>query len=93
MLLYDIPRQPISEKMRGFWPKFAVTIPVTRLKFGSFPYLYSMNFYAKFQGFLKTWVSGPYYLSLFDVEFPFMKAFKAFIKPFETPQISMKIKI
>ena len=29
-----------------------------------------MNLYAKFYGFLKTWVSGPYYLSLFDVEFP-----------------------
>ena len=68
----------------------SVTIPVTRLKFGSFPYLYSMNLYAKFQGFLKTWVSGPYYLSLFNVEFPFMKALKAFIKPFETPQISEK---
>ena len=49
----------------------SVTIQVTRLKFGSFPYLYSMNLYAKFHGFLKTWVSGHYYLSLFDVEFPF----------------------
>ena len=49
----------------------SVTIQVTRLKFGSFPYLYSMNLCAKFHGFLKTWVSGHYYLSLFDVEFPF----------------------
>ena len=38
-------------------------------------------------------LSGPYYLSLFDVEFPFMKAFKAFIKPFEAPQRTVKIKI
>ena len=38
----------------------SVTIQVTRLKFGSFPYLYNMNLYAKFHGFLKTWVSGPY---------------------------------
>ena len=48
----------------------SVTIQVTRLKFGSFPDLYSMNLYAKFHSFLKTWVSGHYYLSLFDVEFP-----------------------
>ena len=49
----------------------SVTIQVTRLKFGCFPYLYSMNLYAKFHGFLKTWVSGRYYLFLFDVEFAF----------------------
>ena len=48
----------------------SVTIQFTRLKFSSFPYLYSMNLYANFHGFLKTWVSSPYYLSLFDVEFP-----------------------
>ena len=47
-----------------------VTFQVTWLKFGSFPYLYSINLYAKFHGFLKAWVSSPYYLSLFDVEFP-----------------------
>ena len=47
-----------------------VTFQVTWLKFGSFPYLYSINLYAKFHGFLKAWVSNPYYLSLFDVEFP-----------------------
>ena len=50
----------------------SVAIQVTRLKFGSFPYLYKMNLYAKFHGFLKTWVSGLYYLSLFDLEFPEM---------------------
>ena len=48
----------------------SVTIQVTWLNFGSFPYPYSMNLYANFHGFLKTWVSSPYYLSLFDVEFP-----------------------
>ena len=48
----------------------SVTIQVTKLKFGSFLYLYSTNLYAKFHGFLKTWVSSPYYSSLFDVEFP-----------------------
>ena len=37
----------------------SLTIQVTRLTFGIFSY-----------GFLKTWVPGPYYLSLFDVEFP-----------------------
>ena len=46
-----------------------VTIQVTRIKFGPSLYLFSMNLYAKFYGFLKTWVSGPYYLPLFDVEF------------------------
>ena len=51
----------------------SLTIQVTRLKFGSFPYLYSVNLYAKFHGFLKTWVSSPYYLSLFDVEFPYVE--------------------
>ena len=49
----------------------SVTIHVTRLTSGSFLYLYSMNLYAKFHGFLKTWVSSSYYLFLlFDVEFP-----------------------
>ena len=47
-----------------------VTIQVTRLKFGSFPYLCSMNLNANFHGFLKTWVSSPCFLCLFDVEFP-----------------------
>ena len=47
-----------------------VTIQVTRLKVGSFPYLYTMNLYTNFHSFLKIWVSSPYYLSLFDVEFP-----------------------
>ena len=48
----------------------SVTIQVARLKFGSFLYLYSKNLYTKFHGFLKTWVPGPYYSCLFDVEFP-----------------------
>ena len=50
--------------------QISVTIQVTRLKFGSFPYLYTMNLYTNFHAFVKTWVSSPYYLSLFDVEFP-----------------------
>ena len=49
----------------------SVIIEVTRHKFDSFPYLYSTNLYANFHGFLKIWVSSPYYLSLFDVEFPY----------------------
>ena len=48
-----------------------VTIQVTRLKFGIFPYLSSTNLRAKFYGFLETQVLDPYYLSLSDVEFPF----------------------
>ena len=48
----------------------SVTIQVTRFKFGTFPYLSSTNLCAKFYGFLETWVSDFYYLSLFDVEFP-----------------------
>ena len=48
----------------------SVTIQVRRLKFGTFPYLSSTNLCAKFYGFLETWVSDPYYLALFDVEFP-----------------------
>ena len=47
-----------------------VTIQVTRLKFGSFPCLFSMVLNAKCHGFLKNCVSGAYCLSLFDVEFP-----------------------
>ena len=47
-----------------------ITIQVTRLKFGTFSYLSSTNLRAKFHGFLETWVSDPYYLSLFHVEFP-----------------------
>ena len=48
----------------------SVTIQVTRLKFGTFPYLSSTNLCAKFYGFLETWVSDLYYLPLFDMEFP-----------------------
>ena len=54
----------------------SVTIQVTRLKLlrlrlqGTFLYLSSTNLCAKFYDFLETWVSDPYYLSLFDVEFP-----------------------
>ena len=47
-----------------------VTTQVTRLKCNTFPYFFNMNLYTKFQGFLKTWVLGPYYSTLFDVEFP-----------------------
>ena len=50
----------------------SVTIQFTRLKFGNSPYLYSMNLYAKLHGFLKIWVSGPYYLMW---NFPFCKLF------------------
>ena len=48
----------------------SVTIQVTRLKFGTFPYLSSTNLCVKFYGFLETWFSDPYYLSLSDVECP-----------------------
>ena len=44
--------------------QITVTIQVTRLKVGSFPYLYTMNLYTNFHSFLKIWVSSPYYLSV-----------------------------
>ena len=61
MLPNDIPRCPASER-KGILLQtcnihISVTIQVMRLKFSIFPYLYSMNVYAKFYGFLKTWGS------------------------------------
>ena len=48
-----------------------VTIQVTMLKFGSFPYLYGMNRYAKFHGvFFENMGFRPLLSVLFDVKFP-----------------------
>ena len=47
-----------------------VTMQVIRLKFGSFPCLYSMNLYAKFHGFLKTHFQAPIFCLCLMWNFP-----------------------